>query len=435
MSKVPDDNNVVNEDKNSNSNESSNQANSINKINYSETNNPDNNYDSKNQAATNAHINHKTFLQGLLGTLAQIFSDKGVLLMLIIGPIIYGFFYPWPYQGEVVNKVPVGIVDYDRSNLSQTISRYSAASPSLDVHNYQSEKEAINAIYHDDIAGYLIIPRDLEKDVMANKPAYVSVLGNNSYFLLNKQVQMGFLKAISTVSAGVEVRRSVAQGAYMETAKTSTQAVPLRIDPMFNRSEGYGAYVVPAVSILILQQTLMLGTALLIGTWYERQKQNATIAGWLGRIFGLSLVSFIMGCFYYGWVFDIHSYSRGHNMFGTLLFYSLFAPTVATMGCVFGMWFRERERALQILIFSSLPIFFLSGYPWPVTQLPEPLKYVRLLFPTTPGIHTSVQLNQMGASLHNVKGYLFHLMVLWAVAFMLLLWIQKRQIDRKMKRI
>lgn len=406
-----------------------------NSSNYPDSNNNFNNRnDSKKQSAGSAHINHKTFLQGLLGTLAQIFTDKGVLLMLVIGPIIYGFFYPWPYRGEVVNKVPVGIVDYDRSNLSQTISRYSAASPNLDVHKYPSEKEAINAIYHNDISGYLIIPQDLEKDVMANKPAYVSVLGNNSYFLLNKQVQMGFLKAISTVSAGVEVKRSVAQGAYMETAKTSTQAVPLRIDPMFNTSEGYGAYVVPAVSILILQQTLMLGTALLIGTWHERQKQNATITGWLGRIFGLSLVSFMMGCFYYGWVFDIQKFPRGHNMFGTLLFFSLFAPTVATLGCLFGMWFRERERALQILIFSSLPIFFLSGYPWPVSQLPEPLKFVRLLFPTTPGMHASVQLNQMGASLHNVKGYFFHLMVLWAVSFILLLWVQKRQIDRKMKR-
>src|SRR5699024_11563430 len=112
------------------------------------------------------------------------------------------------------------------------------------------------------------------------------------------------------VSAGVDVKRAVAQGAYMETAKASTQAVPLRIDPMFNRSEGYGAYVVPAVAILILQQTLLMGTALLIGTWYENKKQNATVLGWLGRILAFFLVTCTMACFYYGWVFSFHNYSR-----------------------------------------------------------------------------------------------------------------------------
>lgn len=382
----------------------------------------------------NSHkITHNSFLQGLLGTIATIFTDKGVLLMLIIAPLIYGFFYPWPYQGEVVQEVPVGIVDYDQTDLSSTLIRYSQASPDIKVVQYRDEQQAQTALYHSDIAGYLIIPRNLESDVFANKPAYVSVLGNNSYFLLNKQVQLGFAKAIGTVSGGIEVKRNVAKGAYMDTAKKSTQAVPLRIDPMYNRSEGYGAYVVPAVSILILQQTLLMGTALLVGTWHENKKQNATAMGWLGRILALTIVSFVMGCFYYGWVFSNQSFPRGHNMPGTLLFYALFAPTVATLGCLLGMWFKERERSLQILIFSSLPMFFLSGYPWPLSQLPETLQYVRWLFPTSSAMHASVQLNQMGASLSHVSGYLVNLVIYWFVAFMLLLWVQKRQIKEAKK--
>ena len=383
----------------------------------------------------NRNLTHRSFLQGFLGTLKSVFKDKGVLLMVVIAPLIYGFFYPWPYRGEVVQQVPVGVVDYDRTNLSKTITRYSAASPNLKVANYPNEQTAIEAMYRDDIAGYLIIPRNLEQDVFANKPARVSVLANNSYFLLNKQVQMGFTKAVGTVSAGVEVKRAVAQGAYMETAKASTQAVPLRIDPMFNHSEGYGAYVVPAVAILILQQTLLMGTALLIGTWYENKKQNATISGWLGRILALSMVTFTMGCFYFGWVFSIQNYPRGHNIPGALLFMALFAPTVATLGCLLGMWFRERERSMQILIFSSIPIFFLSGYPWPVSQLPVPLQYIRWLFPTTSGMNASVQLNQMGASLSHVSGYLYHLAAYWVIAFILLIWVQHRQIKKSMIKI
>ena len=365
-----------------------------------------------------------SFFGSFLQTIKDVFSDKGVLLLLMIAPIIYGFFYPWPYSTEIVNHVPVGIIDKDNSNLSQTIVRYASASPLLDTKRFLNEQQAIDAMWTDEIAGYMIIPSGLEQQVLSGKAASVSVLGNGGYFLLNKNVQMGFLQAVSTVSAGIEVKKSVAQGAYLATAPANTQAVPLKIIPLYNQTEGYGAYVVPAVSILILQQTLLMSTAMLVGTWYERRRHKTSIRGWLGRIAALSMFSFIIGCFYYGWAFELHHYPRGQNMLGSLLFLLLFCPTVATLGCVVGLWFRQRERSMQILIFSSLPMFFISGYPWPADQLPEFLQITRWLLPTTPGINTSVQLNQMGASVAQVATGFYALAGLWLFYFLLLLFVR-----------
>ena len=383
---------------------------------------------SKNHSSTTAddssEYSSQHFLGSFLQTLKDVFSDKGVLLLLMIAPIIYGFFYPWPYSTEVVNHVPVGIVDNDNSNLSRTIVRYASASPQLDTQRFLSEQEAKAAIWSDDIAGYMVIPSGLEQQVMSGKEASVSVLGNGGYFLLNKNVQTGFLKAVSTVSAGIEIKKNVAQGAYLATAAANTQAVPLKIIPLYNQTEGYGAYVVPAVSILILQQTLLMSTAMLVGTWYEQRRHRASVRGWLGRIAALSTFGFMTGCFYYGWAFELHHYARGQNMIGSLLFLLLFCPTVATLGCVLGLWFRQRERSMQLLIFSSLPMFFVSGYPWPAYQLPEFLQIIRWLIPTTPAINTSVQLNQMGASLSQVALGFYALAGLWVLYFMLLMLIR-----------
>ncbi|OXL23036.1 ABC transporter permease [Psychrobacter sp. DAB_AL32B] len=378
--------------------------------------------DNLSTTTSNSTENSSTsFFGSFLQTIKDVFSDKGVLLLLMIAPIIYGFFYPWPYSTEIVHHVPVGIIDKDNSNLSQTIVRYASASPLLDTKRFLNEQEAIDAMWTDEIAGYMIIPRGLEQQVLSGKAASVSVLGNGGYFLLNKNVQMGFLQAVSTVSAGIEVKRSVAQGAYLATAAANTQAVPLKIIPLYNQTEGYGAYVVPAVSILILQQTLLMSTAMLVGTWYERRRHKTSIRGWLGRIAAMSMFSFVIGCFYYGWAFELHHYPRGQNMLGSLLFLLLFCPTVATLGCVVGLWFRQRERSMQILIFSSLPMFFVSGYPWPANQLPEFLQIIRWLLPTTPGINTSVQLNQMGASVAQVATGFYALAGLWLFYFILLL--------------
>lgn len=364
------------------------------------------------------------FFSAFLQTLAAVFKDKGVLLMIIVAPIIYGFFYPWPYSAEVVNQVPVGVVDYDHSSLSNTLAQYAAASPQLETHPFLNEQAAIEAIWRDEIAGYMIIPSGLEKKVKSSQAASVTVIGNGGYLLLNKNVQIGFLKAVSTVSAGIEIKKSMAQGAYSATAQANTQAVPLHITPLYNQSEGYGAYVVPGVSILILQQTLMMGTALLISTLYEQRRHHTSARGWLGRIFALSFLGFIMGCFYYGWVFDIHDYARGENLMGSLVFLAVYFPAVAALGCLLGLWFRERERGLQILIVSSLPIFFVSDYPWPADQLPTLLQYLRWFIPSSAGINTSVQLNQMGASLTQVMPKLFILVALFVFYYTALLLLE-----------
>jgi ABC-2 type transport system permease protein len=371
------------------------------------------------------------FWNSFIQTFNDVFSDKGVLLMLIIAPIIYGFFYPWPYSSEVVNHVPVGIIDHDNSNLSRTLVRYASASPYLDTERFINEQAAKEAIWSDQIAGYMVIPAGLEEQVQSGEQAHVSVLGNGGYFILNKNVQLGFSQAVGTVSAGIKVKKSIAKGAYAPTAAQNTQAVPLRIMPLYNQTEGYGAYVVPAVSVIILQQTLLMATAMLIGTWYEQRRHSTSVRGWLGRIGALSSLSFIVGCFYYGWAFELHHYPRGQNMLGTLLFLALFCPTVATLGCVLGLWFRQRERSMQILIFISLPIFFLSGYPWPADQLPQVLQVIRWLVPTTPAINTSVQLNQMGASVSQVAIGFYALAGLWLLYFVLLLFLRKRIPQRK----
>jgi len=373
----------------------------------------------------------QSFWNSFIQTFKDVFSDKGVLLMLIIAPIIYGFFYPWPYSSEVVNHVPVGIIDHDNSNLSRTLVRYASASPYLDTERFINEQAAKEAIWSDQIAGYMVIPAGLGEQVQSEEQAHVSVLGNGGYFILNKNVQLGFSQAVGTVSAGIKVKKSIAKGAYASTAAQNTQAVPLRIMPLYNQTEGYGAYVVPAVSVIILQQTLLMATAMLIGTWYEQRRHSTSVRGWLGRIGALSSLSFIVGCFYYGWAFELHHYPRGQNMLGTLLFLALFCPTVATLGCVLGLWFRQRERSMQILIFISLPIFFLSGYPWPADQLPQVLQVIRWLVPTTPAINTSVQLNQMGASISQVAIGFYALAGLWLLYFVLLLFLRKRIPQRK----
>lgn len=364
----------------------------------------------------------QSFFKQILGVWQSILVDKGVLTMLIIAPVLYGFFYPWPYHGEVVRHVPVAIIDYDHSTLSTTIIGYAQANPRIDSQVVADEATAQRLMWQDKIAGFMVIPSGLYQKVNTGQSAKVSVLTNGNYFLLNKQVQTGFLEVIGTVSAGIEIQKAVAQGQDVSLAKASINPVNLTINPLYNTTEGYGSYVVPPVSILILQQMFLMGTAMLVSTWVEQHTHRASFKTWLARIVGLSALGMVMGCFFYGWVFSMNDYPRNQNLAGSLLLLVVFFPAVTAMGCVLGVWFGKRERAMQLLVASSMPMLFVSGISWPVQLLPEPLQYLRWILPSTSGMNASVMLNQMGSPLADTQVYFMALILILLTCLLILLW-------------
>lgn len=351
---------------------------------------------------------------GIVETFRAILGDKGAIMLLIIAPLIYGFFYPWPYSSEATRQVPVAIVDHDQTPLSRQIIRYATASPRISVQVLNDERQAREALWNNQIYAYMIIPDNLKHDVVMRRPTSVSVEGNGSYLLLNREALTGFSEAVGTISAGIEIRQFMATGMNRDQAKVAQNPIPLMSHALYNTAQGYASYIVPAVAILILQQMLLTGTALVVGTWAEQRIVRTTPVEWAGRIFALSCVGWFNGLLYFGWIFNLQDYPRGANMSATLLLLLIFAPVIASIGCMLGMWFKQRERALQILLFSSLPMFFLSGYSWPAEALPHALQYIRWLLPSTPAIEASVRFNQIGTPLSEAW-YLIAILLLMGI--------------------
>ncbi len=356
-------------------------------------------------------------------TLAAVARDTGVLLILVAAPVLYGFFYPWPYRDQAVTRVPVGVVDLDHSSLSRQITRFAAADPRIDVRWVTGdEQQARQALWRGEIEGYAVLPRDLKRDVVRGAATGVGIRADGAYALLNKAVLYGFAEAVGTVSAGVEIRKLEARGQPALQAQASRSPVNLQMVALFNPTEGYGSYVVPAVALIILQQTLLMGAAMLVGTWAETGRLRAGATDWGGRLLALCSIGWLSGLFYFGWVFVLQDFPRGANPGGALLLLMAYVPAVCALGAALGAWFGNRERALQVLLFTALPIAFLSGFSWPVEALPAPLQALRWLAPSTVGIQASLRLNQMGASLAQVWPLLAALVALAVAALGLLAW-------------
>ncbi len=209
----------------------------------------------------------RTWLSELVAEWRRIFLDPGAALILVGALAIYAFFYPIPYRANVLENVPLVVVDQDQSELSRRLVRM------VDEHELTSVAgevgslaEAEKAVQEGRAGGVLAIPAGFERRVRRGEQAQVGAYADASYFLVYRQALTGMLEATGTLSAGVEVRRLMAEGVPEDRALKARDPLPLVSRPLFNPVEGYASYIVPAVLVLILQQTLLVGMGLVGGT-------------------------------------------------------------------------------------------------------------------------------------------------------------------------
>jgi ABC-2 type transport system permease protein len=365
-----------------------------------------------------------SFFPAFADTLRALLRDVGVLMLLVGAPVLYGFFYPWFYADEVVQRVPVAVVQQDGSGLARQALRFAQASPRIDVTLVTGDEAAAQqALLRGDVMGYAVLPHGFKRQVVRSEKVVVPVYANGAYPLAAKQVQYGFAEALGTVSAGIELRRLGAGGQSSLQAASSRSPVNLQMQALFNPTEGYGSFVVAAVAVLILQQTLLMGGALLVGTWRERGEGAAPAGVWLGRLLALCLIGWLSGLYYFGWIFVWHDFPRGGNPLGALALLAVFVPAVVGLSALLGWWFANRERAMQVILFTSIPLAFMGGFSWPAEALPSALQWLRWLSPSTAGIQASLRLNQAGAPVQAALWYLSVLLLLALCSWLAVLWL------------
>ncbi|MCE5265885.1 MAG: ABC transporter permease [Deltaproteobacteria bacterium] len=359
------------------------------------------------------------FYQVFRNELRAIFSDAGVLLVFVGAIVVYSFFYPLPYLPQVLRDVPVVVVDQDGSPLSRKLVRMCDAHPFLRVTGYVgSVPEAESRVREGQIGGLIVIPEGFAREIARGGQATVGLYADAGYFLVYRQVMTGMVTAARTLSAGVKIRRFQAGGKTEHQARAAQRPLSLITMPLFNPSEGYASYVVPAILVLILQQTLLIGIGMVGGTARENAKPGtdrvtcgplAIITGKASAYLSLYMVNAV---YYFFVVFGIYGFPQRGAPLTVMLFLLPFLLSIILLGLTLEGLFSRRETAIQVLLITSLPAVFLAGFSWPVEAIPSWLRWLSFLIPSTAGIEGFLQINEMGATLHDVKE---EWLVLWGL--------------------
>lgn len=347
-----------------------------------------------------------------------ILQDKGAMLLLFGAGLVYSLFYPYPYSYEQVESVPTLIIDQDSSYSSRTLTRLLQAAPNLNVIEISNNTNEISKrLWQGDIMAMVIIPRNFNNDLLAGRVPTVQLASHGGYLLAGSKALSGASQAALTMGAVITLQKIQSMGVPEQAALDSLQPLSLNSRSLFNTNDGYGHSIVPAVMVVIIQQTLLIGVTLLLGRLSElRQIPNGQQA-YFGMLFAFFTIALINTLYFFVVATRFQEYSQVADPVTLLAFSGIFSLCISAFALLISQAFKTRERGLQMLLITSVPMLFMSGYSWPAESLPDTLYYLRWLLPTTSGIHGFVSINQLGASITEV-GHEFLTLCALALLFM-----------------
>jgi ABC-2 type transport system permease protein len=349
----------------------------------------------------------------------RVLTTRAAFTLLIVGPLLYGAFYPQPYLTQILRKIPIAVVDNDLSELSRRIVDILDASGAVSVAvRANTLADARFALNRGEAFAVVGIPPGAQHDVLKGNTLHLPIYADATYLFLFKSTASGIATAIGTLSAELAAGGARTDGSLVKASLAATSPADVLLQPIFNPVGGYASYVVPAAFVLILQQTLLLGASML--TWTAlAQSGGGAVASVLGRgIAHLTLYLPAMAL-YFIVLPRVYGFSTLGSLLQLLTLASVFILATSFMAQAVGAWFNRPEMPILIFLATSLPQFFLTGFAWPREAIPAPVLAFGHIFPSDFAIDGIVRIGQLGASLWEVTRDWVGLWLLAIVYFVL----------------
>lgn len=221
------------------------------------------------------------FLNRVAGLFADIFDLIGrelkviitsfsIMVVIVAGNIFYAFFYPSPYLNDVLHKQKIAVVDEDRTQKSREFIFNANAQIRTEIIANTSMQNAQNMLKSNEIYGILYIPQDFEKNGIKSSVPKVYYIANNSYFLIYSSILEGLNSAASAIDFKTTQMLFNGESSPINAPKNPIQP---EFIALFNPSVGYLNYILAAVLVFILHQTMVIACGILCGTQILQYEQ------------------------------------------------------------------------------------------------------------------------------------------------------------------
>ena len=370
----------------------------------------------------------RDFINTIKREINIISKDRNIFTVVILVPVFYALMYGSLYWNKGEEKLPVAVVDMDRSEFSAGFIKALNNHQLINVVAVSGDlSEARQKMERMDIQGFVYIPTEAGKLLESKKSITITSYLNTTRLLVSNDIN----KAVNEVAGYyANENRSIylkSTGYNSKEAETLTEPVKADIRAMFNRMETYGDYLIPGILVLILHQTLLLGLSENIAR--ERQNNsidefknvsgNNTLVALLGKTAFYFLMYFSYSLLFFTLAFSIFRINLSGSLFLLLSLTSVFIISAILLSVLLSSFFKRKFVAIIIMAFTSYPLFFISGYVFPSYALPVPLQYFASMFTVSPYLKAYIRITQLGAGFENIKGEIIHICIITSLLFLL----------------
>ncbi|TDQ80281.1 ABC transporter permease [Sphingobacterium yanglingense] len=320
-----------------------------------------------------------------------LFYQNKVLLILFLGaPVMYGVLVGGVYKKGKVTHLPIIVVDEDRSPLSRQLIDMFNENEVIYVAELMADPfGAKEAALEKEATVVVHIPKNFSSDVNYNRSTELTLFVNASNTLTSNYAMMAVNVCAGTMKAGIQIKSQEKKGVPAYVAEQQYEPFKTTIVKQNIRSGNYLYFMLPGVLLTVLQQVMMLGLALSFASEFENNtfrelvgKSSNVFVLILVKITPYVLMSFLIYGLYYGYsvFYRMPLHVEGFAFFGASF---LFLLSVAFLGILVSIAIPSQLKATEILMVIATPSFILSGFTWPLSQMPDWIVWLSKLIPLT----------------------------------------------------
>lgn len=331
----------------------------------------------------------KNFLN-LLGREFRLFWSNNVLRLLFIGaPILYGVMLGYVYKKGKVTDLPIIVVDEDMSSLSHKAIEMFRDNEILDVVRIKPNSQNLQKEVIDYEAACVIkFPKNFEKDVLTQQNPEILTIVNTGNVLTANYASGAIQLSLGTLKAGTEMETLRKQGTPEALLGSSYEPFKTSFVKKFNRGTNYMYFLWPGVLATVLQQVLLLALALSFaseyenGTFAELTERTSLFSMLAVKIVPYLIMSFGIWLLYWALTFWFRI-PINENLGMLTLIAGVFVLSVTFIGILVSIIIPNQLKATEVLMVVATPSFILSGFTWPLSQMPVWIQHIASGIPLT----------------------------------------------------
>lgn len=332
----------------------------------------------------------KVFLQLLLREFKR-FNNNNVLRIIFIGaPIMYGVLVGSVYKKGKVTDLPIVVVDEDQSYMSQKLIGMFNENEVIYISDILPSTQNSRAIALEKEAPVVVlIPKNFEKNLYQKRYPELTLFVNASNTLTANFAANAVNVTAQTFKVGIQIEGLKKQG--MNTAVAMTQIEPFKTTVIKQNilSGNYLYFMLPGVLLTVFQQVLMIALALSFASEFEKgtfkdlvERTSNPLGLILVKITPYLLMSFGIIAIYYG--FSLYYRLPLFGDIGTFALATLaFIMAVSLIGVLVSIVLPTQLQATEVLMVIATPSFIISGFTWPLSQMPSWVNHLANCIPIT----------------------------------------------------